>query len=531
MIFAERSAAEVSGGVLAHSLSVSGQRWQKGRQLTAADGQALTAAGMAAVLVAMPEAGDVPEDSAAQRIAELLAGSGIAIAPPAHGRVNLIAKADGLAGLDARLIATLNLADDAVTVGTVRPYDRVAAGDIVATIKIIPFFVAGRVLDRLSRMARGAIRLYPFLPLKVGLVHTRLPALKDSVIAKTRSVTAARLAAIGSQITCETVVAHESAAVAAALAALDAVDLVLVVGASAITDVGDVIPAGILAAGGRIERVGMPVDPGNLLCLGFLGDTPVIGLPGCARAPKRNGFDWVLERLAAGLAVTRHDIALMGVGGLIDDSPARLVPRRMDASDRSGPVGVLLLAAGKSSRMGGTNKLLAPFGPSTVAAASLANARAAGLAGVVAVVGHQAEAVGQSLAVPGVTVIACPDYADGLSASLKAGLAHVPADWAAVVIALGDMPLVPPEVFGALVSAWRAGGPDVCIPVHQGKRGNPVLWGRAHFDALRRLDGDVGAKAVLASLGDQIAVVDVATPGIFQDIDTPADLDALNPDR
>ncbi|WP_204333402.1 hypothetical protein, partial [Proteus mirabilis] len=86
------------------------------------------------------------------------------------------------------------------------------------------------------------------------------------------------------------------------------VDLVLVFGASAIADRRDVIPAALEQAGGEIEHLGMPVDPGNLLMVGRLGEVPVLGAPGCARSPKENGFDWVLTRLLAGLPVTKADI-------------------------------------------------------------------------------------------------------------------------------------------------------------------------------------------------------------------------------
>ena len=84
---------------------------------------------------------------------------------------------------------------------------------------------------------------------------------------------------------------------------------------------------GFEAAGGRVDHLGMPVDPGNLLLLGQLGDLPVIGAPGCARSPKENGFDWVLHRLLAGLAVTRSDVTALGVGGLLMEIVSRPQPR------------------------------------------------------------------------------------------------------------------------------------------------------------------------------------------------------------
>src|SRR5258707_15893560 len=98
-------------------------------------------------------------------------------------------------------------------------------------------------------------------------------------------------------------------------------------GASISGDRGDVIPEAVVAAGGHIDHFGMPVDPGNMLLLCHIGETPVLGLPGCARSPKVNGFDWVLERLAPRLPVGPPDNMRVGAGRLFGGVPAPPVPR------------------------------------------------------------------------------------------------------------------------------------------------------------------------------------------------------------
>ena len=144
--------------------------------------------------------------------------------------------------------------------------------------------------------------------------------------------------------------------------AQSACDPILVFGASAIVDRGDVIPSAVVKAGGEVLHLGMPVDPGNLMMLGALGDVPVIGVPSCARSPKLNGFDWVLARVMADVPVRPADIMDMGAGGLLAEIPTRPLPREGKPKPQRAPrVAAIVLAAGQSSRMG-SNKLLADVG-------------------------------------------------------------------------------------------------------------------------------------------------------------------------
>jgi molybdenum cofactor cytidylyltransferase len=295
--------------------------------------------------------------------------------------------------------------------------------------------------------------------------------------------------------------------------------MVLIAGASATVDRGDVIPAAVVAAGGHVERLGMPVDPGNLLCLASLGGRPLIGLPGCAKSPKRNGFDIVLERLVAGLAVTSADIAAMGAGGLLPEAE-RPEPR---APAPKGPVGAIILAAGRSSRMGGEHKLLAEWRGKPLVAHVADAITAAGLPPpVVVVLGARADDVRAALGKRPALYVTATDYAEGLSRSLRAGLAAVPATWSAAIICLADMPRITPALLQSLATAPG----DVALPVWGGKRGNPVRWSRQHFARLTTLEGDVGGKAILADAG---TLTEILAPddGVFDDIDTPEALARL----
>ena len=204
---------------------------------------------------------------------------------------------------------------------------------------------------------RDALRVVPYSIKRVGIVSTMLPGLAPKVIDKTLRVTAERLAPAGAEIIAERRVPHDEAVLSKAIKEmLDlGAELVIVFGASAIADRRDVIPAALMDVGGVVEHFGMPVDPGNLLLIGNARGVPVLGAPGCARSPVENGFDWVLMRLLAGLKVSRSDLTGMGVGGLLMEIVTRPQPRIPVATDGNRNIAAVVLAAGRSTRMGGPN--------------------------------------------------------------------------------------------------------------------------------------------------------------------------------
>ncbi|HEX7839486.1 MAG TPA: NTP transferase domain-containing protein, partial [Kofleriaceae bacterium] len=303
----------------------------------------------------------------------------------------------------------------------------------------------------------------------------------------------------------------------------------LVLGASAIMDRRDVIPSALERAGGEIVRLGMPVDPGNLLMLGRLGTRWVIGVPGCARSLKPSGFDWVLQRVCAGVAVSAEDVAAMGVGGLLDEITVRptprseVPPRPEDAGSR---IAAVVLAAGRASRMG-ENKLIAELGGEPIVRRTVRAVLASRARPVIVVTGHEAEAVRAALAGFDVTFVHNPDFADGMSTSLRVGIAAAGAVHAALVC-LGDMPRLEGRHLDAVIDAFRAGDPDqIIVPTYDRKRGNPVLWPSGYFTEIAELSGDVGARALLSRHADHVRLLAIDDPAILVDVDTPAALAEL----
>jgi len=531
MKFGAVAPADALGGVVVHSIRKDGLVLKKGTLIGASEIEALGKAGITAITVARLEPGDISEDEAAGDIAMTVAGEGVRVDPAFTGRANLFAETGGVLVVDREAIDRLNEVDPEITLATLEAYAPVVPGKMIATVKIIPFAVSGKARDRAVEVAHSAkplVRVAPYRIKRVGVISTLLPGLADKVIEKTLRVTAERLAPAGAKIIAERRVPHDAAALTKAIDETlnSGAELVLVFGASAIADRRDVIPAAIEAAGGAVEHFGMPVDPGNLMLIGSAQGRPVLGAPGCARSPKENGFDWVLARLLCGLPVTRHDIMGMGVGGLLMEIVTRPQPRASE-STAGRRVAAIVLAAGRSTRMGGPNKLLADIGGRPMVRIVVDQVLASHARPVIVVTGHQRERVEAALSGLDVTFVHNANFAEGLSTSLKAGIAALPAEVDGAVVGLGDMPHVDAELIDRLIGAFDPErGALVVVPTIAGKRGNPVLWSRRFFSDLEGLDGDVGARHLIA--GYQEAVVEVPTGrAALVDVDTQDALDAV----
>lgn len=536
MKFGPVAAGEAEGAILAHTVRHAGGTIRKGTVLSRRHIAELVSAGIGEVVVARLDSGDVHEDAAAERLAHAIAGKAIRVEKPFTGRSNLYAEAAGVLSVSRELVDRLNRIDPALTVATLAEFSVVEAGRMVATVKVIPFAAGRESLDAaVAAAGRGTtIEVSAFRPLKVGVVATKLPALKPSVLDKTRRVLEERLDPAGAVVTAEKRVKHEAAAVGAALTELKKAgnDLLVVFGASAMVDGRDVVPAGIEAAGGRIDHLGMPVDPGNLLVLGTLGGTPVIGAPGCARSPKENGFDWVLQRLLAGLDVTPQDVTGLGVGGLLMEIVSRPQPREGGVSvpaigDSPPKVAALLLAAGQGRRMGGPNKLLATVGGKPLVRIAAEAALASNAAGLTVVTGHRADDVRHALDGLAVKFVHNPDHAQGLSTSLRAGIANLSADIDGAVVLLADMPGIDAATIDRLIGAFDPEhGILLVVPTYEGKRGNPVVWSSRYFPALAAVQGDTGGRHLIGENPEAVAEVEIGPP-VALDVDTPEALAAI----
>ncbi|WOF73994.1 molybdopterin-binding/glycosyltransferase family 2 protein [Parvibaculaceae bacterium PLY_AMNH_Bact1] len=530
MKFGSLSVAKAEGVVLAHSVRAGDKTLKKGLVLSGEDIETLSSAGIATIYAAELEPDDIPEDEAAATIAAALTGPHTRTDIAFTGRANLYATASGVLCLNEATINEINSLDESITVATLANFEAAAEGQMLATVKIIPYAAPKKLVDQAVTLASDtspALELQPFKFKRAALILTSVDGTKQSVLTKSETVIRSRLESLGVTLDNVQTCQHNETSLMATLQEVPTnVEMILVLGASATGDRHDVVPASIKKSGGVVKYFGMPVDPGNLLLLAELNNRPVIGLPGCARSPKLNGADWVLQRLVAGLRVEPRDIQSMGVGGLLKEIPSRPQPRdAKHAKEHSPRVAAIILGGGRSTRMGPTNKLTSSFEGKPLIAHVADAALASNADGIILVTGHEKDEVLKALAGRPMSYAHNPDYADGLSTSIKAGIKAAteldpPVD--AAVILLGDMPLINADLINRLIVEHApADDKFICVPVVGKKRGNPVLWDASFFNDLLNLSGDVGAKALMAQNADLVSEVPFDDDAPLTDFDTP----------
>lgn len=525
MKFGSFPVSECDGAYLAHSIMVGERRLKKGLRLRSEEISRLLEAGVETVVVAKLEKGDWHEDVAAAHVAEKVAGHNVTCGSAFTGRVNIIADESGVVEIDADKVNAINSINESITLATLNNHAMVTKGQMVATTKIIPLAVPSKGIEILNAVDfSDAVSVRPYQGKVCELIQTELDSVKDTLYDKSAAILKQRIADFGGQLSGEARCPHREDDLAALLmSCTPSSDIILVMGASAITDRQDVIPAAIERAGGYVLHFGMPVDPGNLLLVAKIGDKWVLGLPGCARSPKLNGVDYILARLCAGLHVRSADIMGMGVGGLLSEYVGRPQPRAgKTISHAAKPsIAIAVLAAGQSSRMGSDNKLLLPYQGTTVLGHVLAEVSALGCAQTFVVTGHEAGATREIAEKHNVPAVHNNEYTTGMSTSVKAAVQHVARSCEAVLMVLGDMPGLTREALRTIIASYNpVEGRNLIVPVHDGKRGNPILWGREYFEAFEGLSGDKGAKVLLGKYQQDIHEVEVGTDAIFLDIDT-----------
>ncbi len=539
MEFGEFPLSEIDGAILAHSHRLNSVTLKKGKRLDVTDIEILREAGYRKIVCAKLHPSDVLEDLAADRLIQGLVSRDLRTSKAFTGRCNLFAEKTGLICYETEQINKFNSVDETITLGIVPAYQRVTARQMIATLKIIPFAIPENVLRLALSVAEKAhplIQLKRFKPSRIGLLQSEFAGTKQSVLDSTRNITQNRLSELGSDLVQEYRCQHDSISMTQGIKTLlkKNIDILLISGASAVVDRRDIIPDSIERVGGTIIHFGMPVDPGNLLLIGRIKNVHVIGMPGCARSPKLNGFDFVLQRLLAGLEINPLEIMRMGPGGLLKDVKNRPLPRaktnhvKSDQIYQKPKIGAILLAAGQSRRMGKSNKLLVEIDGLSMVKTCAINILKSSIEKLVSVIGYQDDRVREELSNLNIQICYNAEYDLGLSSSLQIGISALKNDIKAILVCLGDMPYVTAAHLDSLIEAYNPSeGRLICVPTWKGKRGNPVLWDRQFFPEIMEITGDVGARHLIGAYSELVVEVEMNDNGVLTDIDTPHALSSL----
>lgn len=342
MKFAPVYLSKAEGKILGHNIAgADGRRLlRKGKPLTEEDLQKLRELGRSSVYVAEMEPDDVDENKAARRVAEAVCGPGLHITGVASGRANLLADEQGILRIDVERLTQINECNG-VTLATLMTHSPVHGRQIVGTVKIIPYAVPESVVGVVEAIANGdrqIVRVDALPSKSVGMVLSGSNSLRQRLVSDFAPLRE-RIERLGSTVTRTDFVALDDEEDETALVEMlkqqvsNGMKLILIAGETAIMDTHDIVPRAVERAGGHVESVGAPVDPGNLLMLAYLNDVPIVGTPGCARSRKTNIVDWILPRLLVGDRLTRRDIVELGHGGLLQDVRERGMPRDVKEDD------------------------------------------------------------------------------------------------------------------------------------------------------------------------------------------------------
>jgi molybdenum cofactor cytidylyltransferase len=334
--------SEAKGKILGHNLAgANGQRLlRKGKPLTDEDLEKLRALGRSSVYVAEIEPDDVEENKAARRVAEAICGSGLHITGVASGRANLLADAVGVLRIDVDRLTQINECNG-ITLATLTTHSPIHPRQIVATVKIIPYAVPESTVSMVEAISSGnspIVRVDALPSRSVGMILSGSTSIHEKLISDFAPLRD-RIGKLGSSVIRTDFVALEDESDEAELASMlkqqlaSGIGMILLAGETAIMDSHDIVPRAVERAGGHVESVGAPVDPGNLLMLAYIDHVPVVGAPGCARSKKTNIVDWILPRLLVGDRLTRRDIVSLGHGGLLQDISERGMPRDVNEDE------------------------------------------------------------------------------------------------------------------------------------------------------------------------------------------------------
>lgn len=320
----EVSVDEAIGKVLVHDMTqiipgvFKGSRFKKGHIITKDDVDVLLSMGKRNIYVVDKEETDIHEDEAATRIAEAAAGKGIRLTAPREGKIELIADEDGLLKINTAMLNQL-IDQDEIMFASIHENQIVKPGKKVAATRVIPLFVSQNLVEgaELLLKNRPMIEIVPLKSFKVGMVTTGSEIYTGKIKDSFGPILQKKFSDLGCTVVTQLVADDDEHMIADYIKKLveDGVDMICVTGGMSV-DPDDKTPTGIRTAGGNIVTYGAPVLPGAMFMLAYIGETPILGLPGCVMYSRVSIFDLIVPRILAGERVTRTDIKKFAHGGL-----------------------------------------------------------------------------------------------------------------------------------------------------------------------------------------------------------------------
>nr|ADI18957.1 molybdopterin biosynthesis enzyme [uncultured Rhodobacterales bacterium HF0010_10C01] len=523
---------ESLGSVIAQTYNLPGKTISKGTFVTSEIVGYLKEGEVQNILCAVPDDGDIHEDEAANIISNAIDRSHIYIDTASTGRVNFKSRSLCLVRYKRDLIKKVNMVDESIAFSIVEHNQLLAKNDLIATLKIIPFFTQKKYVDQvLSILDKNELfKTHNLNKKEVSLIQTSFEWQKKSMFKATSNVTRNRLEALDCSLNEEKLISHDYNLLRSEIRSSieSGIDILLISGASAIIDRSDYIPKAILSEGGEITQYGLAVDPGNLLLVGKIAETIIIGMPGCARSPKLNGFDWVLQLLMADIPVDKEELAEMGAGGLLMEIASRPLPRALSKSvnKREKKIMGVILAAGNSTRMGKDNKLLKNIDGAPLIRKIALEITKSDLDGCSIVLGYQSDKVADVIKDLNINLILNPLWKEGQASSLKAALNSLTSSYSDLLIMLGDLPGIKSGHINRIIKEHLSSEnrrSKITIPSFKGEKGNPVIWGRSFFHDLSNLEGDVGGRVLFGQHPAAINLIEMDDPAVVTDTDTPED--------
>ncbi|WP_079913833.1 molybdopterin-binding protein [Paenibacillus sp. 32352] len=312
------------GMMLAHDLTqilpgeFKGRLFKKGHVIQESDIPALLNIGKEHIYAMSLEQGWLHEDEAAKRMAKAAAGCNVVLTEPHEGKVTLKSSIHGLAKVHKPLVDAVNSLEQ-IVMSTIKTNKVVQPGQALVGTRVIPLIIEeDKIIEVEKRASQPLVEVKPFRPLRVGLITTGSEVFKGRIQDKFGPIVREKVAALGSEVVEQRLAPDDSDTIAGEIRYFleeQKVDLILVTGGMSV-DPDDRTPGAIKQAGARIVSYGTPMLPGSMLLIGYLGETAIMGLPGCVMHDPYTSFDVLLPRICAGENITREDVVEMGYGGL-----------------------------------------------------------------------------------------------------------------------------------------------------------------------------------------------------------------------